>query len=199
VVITLLVVGSPGRRAKDPERQPAPMHQGSQGTEGATAEGARAPFIEEPVFEVVDGEWRMPAYRLAMRLPEGWEPVERRGRPYAYLDREDPLRGSFNVLSLPNFRGLDFEALREENRRTIEGSPDLDLLALVEIDVSGHRAVRIDYVGRPNGGEEMRFAGIVMLSGGKQIVVTAATRVGEWDALEPEIAASLSSLVRLTD
>jgi hypothetical protein len=98
---------------------------------------------------------------------------------------------------LPNLRGLDIEGLAEENRVTLENSPDLELISIDQTLVTDLPALRIDYRGNPNGGETMHFMGVVFLLGSRQIVVTAAIREEDWAGAESTVLACLGSLERL--
>ncbi len=181
VVSTLLVVGWP-----DPAEEVA--HEASPAAEVAPA---------EPVFTVVGDTWQLPGYGLRMALPADWTPLERSGRPYLYKNPDTPLAGSVNVLGLPNLRGLDFDALRAENRFVLEQSEELELISIEDVLVSDLPALRIDYRGASAGGEAMHFLGVVMLAGSRQIVVTVAGREADWAGLEGTALACLESLDRL--
>jgi len=162
------------------------------------AESAPSAAAEAPVFEVVDGWWRLPRYGVRMRLPECWEPKEVYKRPFAYREMGAVLQGSINVLSLPNFFYPDLECVAEENRALLGTSDMLELVSMEERTLGdGKRALLIHYSGHP-AEQELRFAAVVFLLGPNQIVITASARLELWDDVGPEILASLDSIELLS-
>jgi hypothetical protein len=182
LVASILVLVALPRKPRDPAGA------------GAREPGAAAAEAELPVFELQDGWWVLPRYGVRLRLPSGWVPSERFSRPFAQRDPAASLAGNLNVLSLPNFFGLDLEGIAEENRRSLAAAEALELIALEEQPLAdGHPALRIDYGGSPKG-QELHLAALVFLHGPDQIVITAAATVEEWPEVAEELRASFASV-----
>lgn len=180
-----------------------PGPQVEPGTEAArasaSADGTEAGPVDPrdvlPVFEERDGWWVLTRYGFRMRLPEGWTPLARRDRPFAYLDPEATGMGNLNVLSLPNFFHSDLASVAEENRASLAENEHLDLISIEEIELSGsgEPALLIDYAGTPSG-YDMHFTTAVFMLGGHQVIITAAADATEWDSVSEALDRSLRSI-----
>jgi hypothetical protein len=161
------------------------------------ATGLTDPRDVLPVYELVDGWWVLTRYGIRMRLPDGFEPLVRHDRPHAFRDDREPLRGSLNVLSLPNFFHTDLAAVTTEVESSLARNQRLELVSVDERTlVGGHPALRLEYAGTP-AEAEMHFLAVVFLLGGHQVVITAAAGAQQWPELQADLVASLDSVERL--
>jgi len=144
--------------------------------------------------ELTGGVWCPSGYGVCMPAPEGWIASRRRSRAYLHRDPSHPLAGNFSLISLPNLYGKGLEALLEENKKSLESNPQFQLHSIALVDLGGERRIRVDYSGTPKDGVPLRFAGLIWLAGGQQIVLTFTVDATQWESLAPQAETCLAAL-----
>ena len=144
--------------------------------------------------ELTGGVWCPSGYGVCMPAPEGWTASRRRSRAYLHRDPSHPLAGNFSLISLPNLYGKGLGELLEDNRNQLQSNPQFQLHSIALVQVGGAERIRVDYSGTPQGGVPVRFAGLIWLAGGQQIVLTFTVDATQWDSLAPQAEACLAAL-----
>jgi hypothetical protein len=178
-----------------------PTSKGSDAPPASSSAAQEPPQRPEPldvaastVPELTGGIWCPSGYGVCMPAPEGWIASRRRSRAYLHRDPSHPLAGNFSLISLPNLYGKGLDALLEENRKQLETNPQFQLHSIALADVGGAQRIRVDYSGTPQGGVPVRFAGLIWLAGGQQIVLTFTVDATQWESLAPQAEACLAAL-----
>lgn len=185
-----------------PKRLKQPAATDASGGDSSAAQNEGPPDRSEPsavapvtASELVDGVWCPAGYGVCMPAPEGWSASRRRSRAYLHRDPSQPLAGNFSLISLPNLYGKGLAELMEENRRQLEENPQFDLHSLALVEVGGEQRIRVDYSGTPKDGVPVRFAGLIWLAGGQQIVLTFTVDAQQWSTLAAQAEACLAAVV----
>jgi hypothetical protein len=179
---------------RDKSKGPEASDSGASANQGPPERPEPLDVAASTVPELTGGIWCPSGYGVCMPAPEGWIASRRRSRAYLHRDPSHPLAGNFSLISLPNLYGKGLEALLEENRNQLQSNPQFHLHSIALVEVGGAQRIRVDYSGTPQGGVPVRFAGLIWLAGGQQIVLTFTVDDTQWDSLAPQAEACLAAL-----
>jgi hypothetical protein len=184
-----------------PKRLKSKGPEGANGSAGGAQASLGPPDRSEPLEvgagsapELVNGVWCPAGYGICLPAPDGWVASRRRSRAYLHRDPSHPLAGNFSLISLPNMYGKGLDALLEDNRIQLTTNPQFELHSIAMVELGGQQRIRADYSGTPKDGVPVRFAGLIWVSGGQQIVLTFTVDATQWESLAAQAEASFAAL-----
>lgn len=142
-----------------------------------------------------EGRWVLRSHGLALPVPEGWEQRELNGvRVLAPVGPAVEFLANVNVQSMPLPAGIALSALEGQNRAQLEGM-GLAVLSMRHARVADHDALSYEAQGAfPGLASEIRFVGLIVVRGPRQLVVTGTTLASRWEEHGPVLRAVLAGI-----
>ncbi|MHC4392849.1 MAG: hypothetical protein ACYS22_16265 [Planctomycetota bacterium] len=139
--------------------------------------------------------FELPRYGVSVPIPQGFTVREVQGVKILAADPKGGFADNIAVTALANLGGKDAAALLEENRTGFAAIPSLKLTHSGIRKIGGREVVYLEYEGKvPQAPLPLRFATVLFLREGQQVLVTATATQAPWADTGPRLTKALSGL-----
>ncbi|ANM29634.1 hypothetical protein ABI59_08660 [Acidobacteria bacterium Mor1] len=144
-----------------------------------------------------DGWWVHPYLGMRIPAPDGWTAHQGvNNTPQLMGPLRDEFHDNFNVQQAPLPGTGDIQVLLAHHVQSVQQMPGVDVVRAEVRSIGGRDGIFVVYKGTvPGLAFPLCFAAVVLIKGGREVIVTATVKPSRWDEVGPQIEQALTGIV----